>query len=111
MQTDQHELYEYARKRIQQKKQLYYHFIFFCLGSIFMYVANNWLDFYSVLKWWKWSVILWVLIFIFHFINVFVTNRFMDKKWERTQIDKLILKQTKKIEQLKDDLDNSNPSL
>jgi hypothetical protein len=31
----------------------------------------------------------------------------MNKNWERAQIDKLMLKQTKKIEQLKNDLENS----
>jgi hypothetical protein len=34
----------------------------------------------------------------------------MNKNWERAQIDKLMLKQTKKIEQLKNDLENSNPT-
>lgn len=34
----------------------------------------------------------------------------MNKNWERAQIDKLMLKQSKKIEQLKNDLENSNPT-
>ena len=32
---EQHEKYEYARKRIKQKKRLYYHFILFLVGSLF----------------------------------------------------------------------------
>jgi hypothetical protein len=34
----------------------------------------------------------------------------MNKNWERAQIDKLMLKQQKKIEQLKNDLENSKPN-
>ena len=32
----------------------------------------------------------------------------MNKNWERTQIDKLIAKQERKIEQLQKDLDQNN---
>jgi amino acid permease len=107
MEVNQHELYEYARKRIKQKKRLYLHFIIFILGSIFLFVSNNWLNFYPDRNWWIWIVSIWVFIFLFHLIKVFVTDSFMNKNWERTQIDKLILKQNKKIEQLKNDLDNT----
>jgi hypothetical protein len=34
----------------------------------------------------------------------------MNKNWERAQIDKLMLQQNKKIEKLKNDLENSKPS-
>ena len=33
MDAEQHELYEYARDRIKQKKGLFYHFIVFILGK------------------------------------------------------------------------------
>lgn len=33
MNSEQHELYEYARKRIKQKKMLYYHFVLFFFGK------------------------------------------------------------------------------
>lgn len=35
MENNQHELYEYARRRMKQKKRLYFHFILFFVGSIF----------------------------------------------------------------------------
>ena len=111
MEKEQHELYEYARKRINEKKRLYYHFVFFCLGSVFFFIANNWLEFYPDFTWWKWAVVLWAFLITLHFINVFVTNSFMNKNWEREQIDKLISKQSKKIEQLKNDIENTNPTL
>ena len=107
MEKDQHELYEYARKRIAQKKQLLYHFVFFILGSCFLFVANKWLSLYSDKNWWPWAVAVWGFGFIFHTINVFVIKRFMDKDWERQQIDKLIKKQSDKINEL--DKNNSNP--
>ena len=31
-----HEQYEYARRRIKQKKRLYFHFVLFALTSIFL---------------------------------------------------------------------------
>ncbi len=107
MERDQHELYEYARNRIKQKKRLYFHFIVLFLGSIFLFVANNWLSFYPEKKWWIWAVTIWIFLFMLHVIKVFVTDSFMNKNWERAQIDKLMLKQNKKIEQLKNDLENS----
>ena len=35
----------------------------------------------------------------------------MNKNWEREQIDKLMLKQNKKIEQLKNNIDNTKPTI
>lgn len=107
MELEQHELYEYARGRITQKKRLFYHFIALCVGSIFLIVANKWLGFYQEKNWWSYAIAVWIFIFVLHLINVFVIDSFMNKHWERNQIDKLLLKQTKKVEQLKNDLENS----
>jgi len=110
MDAQQHELYEYARDRIKQKKGLFYHFILICLGSVFLIIANKWLGFYSDVTWWTWAVTIWIFVFILHVIKVFVINNFMNKNWEREQIDKLMLRQASKIEKLKNDLDNSKPT-
>ena len=110
MESNQHELYEYARDRIKQKKGLSLHLIVIVIGSLFFYVANKWLSLYPETNWWIWVVTLWVFLFIFHTIKVFITDSFMNKNWERAQIDKLMLKQTKKIEQLKNDLENTKSS-
>lgn len=110
METQQHELYEYARDRIKQKKSLFYHFVLICLGSVFLIIANKWLGFYSDVTWWTWAVTIWIFLFILHVIKVFVINNFMNKNWEREQIDKLMLRQANKIEKLKNDLDNSKPT-
>lgn len=108
MDSTQHEQYEYARTRLKQKKRLYYHFVFFVLLSIFSIVVNKLLGFYVQNNWFLWVITILSFIFVMHFIRVFITDSFMNKNWERTQIDKLIQKQERKIEQLKNDLDQNN---
>lgn len=110
MEREQHELYEYARNRIKQKKRLYFHFILLIIGSLFLFIANNWLSFYPEKKWWIWAVTIWCFLFILHFIKVFITDAFMNKNWERTQIEKLMDLQTKKIEKLKNEIDKNSSS-
>ena len=105
MDQEQHELYEYARQRLKQKKRLYYHFVIFVLTSIFSIVINKLLGVYPENHWFMWVITILSFIFILHFIRVFITDSFMNKKWERTQIDKLMSKQERKIEQLQKDLD------
>ncbi len=108
MDINQHELYEYARLRLKQKKRLYYHFVLFVLGSIFFVIANKLLGVFPDSNWFLWAITIWCFIFVLHFIRVFITDSFMNKNWERTQIDKLIAKQERKIEQLQKDLDQNN---
>ena len=108
MENNQHEQYEYARLRLKQKKRLYFHFVLFVLGSIFSLIVNKLLNVYPETHWFLWAITIWSFIFILHFIRVFITDSFMNKNWERTQIDKLIAKQERKIEQLQKDLDQNN---
>jgi 2TM domain len=108
MEQNQHEQYEYARQRLKQKKRLYYHFVIYVLGSIFFMIFNKLLNVYPETNWFLWAIATWSFLFILHFISVFITDSFMNKNWERTQIDKLIQKQERKIEQLEKDLDQTN---
>jgi 2TM domain len=100
MEKDQHELYEYARRRIKQKKKLYYHFVLFALSTILMYIVNKWFGFGEPNNWFLWISTFWLFIVILNFIKVFITDRFMNKNWEREQIDKLVAKQEIKIKEL-----------
>ena len=102
MENELHEQYEYARRRIKQKKGLYFHFVLFLLGSLFMFLANNFLNIGTTTNWAIWIITLWFFILILHFIKVFITDRFMNKNWERTQIDRLVAQQQKRIAQLKE---------
>lgn len=106
MDVDQHEIYEYARRRIKQKKSLYFHFVFFFLGSIFLFIFNKWLNIGEPTNWYIWVVTAWLFVFVLHFIKVFITDSFMNKNWEREQINRLMTMQEKKIEQLKNEIDN-----
>ncbi|AWG25143.1 2TM domain-containing protein [Flavobacterium kingsejongi] len=102
METNQHELYENARKRIVQKKRLFYHFVIFLIGSIFIIVINKGLHVgeQTMENWFVWAILAWAFLFTFHFVNVFIIKGFMNKDWERQQIDRLVQKQEQKIQHL-----------
>ena len=108
MEKELHEQYEYARNRIKQKKRLYYHFVFLMLFSIFLIAVAYFFDTGLNIHWCIWGVTLWLFFFILHFIKVFITDRFMNKNWERDQIDRLVALQQKKIEQLKSKIEGTN---
>ena len=99
---EQHELYENARRRVRQKKRLYYHFVLFLVGSILFYVLNKVFNIGedSFENWYLWAIILWFIFFILHTVDVFITKKFMGKEWERRQTEKLVQKQEDKIEKL-----------
>ena len=98
--NEQFELYETARKRLKQKKRLYYHFILFLIGSVFLIVLNKVLNVGAQYDWFVWAIIGWFFLLLLHFINVFITSSFMGKAWEQKQLEKLVLKQELKIAQL-----------
>lgn len=105
MEKEQHELYETARKRLKQKKRLYLHFVLIVLGLIFIYIADHFSIFGTTASWLIWAITIWIFLFILHFIKVFITDRFMNKNWEREQINKLVAKQKIKIDQLQEKID------
>jgi uncharacterized membrane protein len=102
---EQHEVYEKARKRILQKKRLYYHFVIFLIGSVFLIVLNT---FFKVGEqfgeWFKYAVAIWFFVWLIHFVNVFITNRFFGKDWELSETEKLIAKHQKKLDKLETNL-------
>lgn len=103
---NQHELYENARYRIKQKKRLYFHFIVFLVGSVFLIILNKIFKVGEniVEDWFVWAILLWFFLFILHVINVFITKKFMDRTWERNQIEKLTKKQELKIAALENEI-------
>lgn len=102
----QHELYENARNRTKQKKRLYTHFVIFLVGAVFLILLNKVLKVGETVveNWFVWAITLWFFIFVLHFINVFVTNRFMGKEWERIQTEKLVRAQELKIAKLEKEM-------
>lgn len=106
---DQLELIENAQRRVRQKKRLFTHFIVFLIGSVFLIIANTVIGVGEEIKffgkeWFLFAILIWLIFFIYHFFNVFVTNRFMGKEWEKAQLDKLVAKQQQRIDQLKNKL-------
>ena len=103
---EQLELIENAQKRIRQKKRLYVHFVIFLIGAVFLILANTVLGigedvtFFGI-NWFVYAILLWLFFFIYHFINVFITHKFMGKDWEQQQLEKLVNQQEKRIETLK----------
>ena len=107
---EQLELIEYAQKRIKQKKNLYIHFIIFLIGSVLLIVCNVVLGIgkeYTLFgkDWFLYAILLWAFFFIYHVFNVFITHKFMGKAWEKAQLEKLVARQQRGIEKLKEDLD------
>lgn len=111
MEKEQHEKYEYARRRIKQKKRLYFHFVLFLVGSLFFILTDKLYNVQPFEDWYLWAVTIWFFLFILHFIKVYITDRFMNKEWEREQIERLVALQEKRIEQLKAKIEKENPSL
>jgi hypothetical protein len=96
---EQHEAYEKARKRTRQKKRLYWHFILFLVGSVFLILLNEVLDVGKEYgDWFVWVVLIWLFLWIMHFVNVTIFKRFFGKEWERIETEKLVKKHHKKVE-------------
>ena len=96
---NQHEQYENARKRVKQKKRLYFHFVVLVLGAITLTVLNKVLHIgEDTFPYWHILIIsIWTFLFLLHAVNVFITKRFFGKEWERKQTEKILLKHDKKV--------------
>lgn len=112
---EQRELYENARKRTREKKRLFQHFVIFLIGAVFLIVLNVVIGYKEEFKplgynWFVWAVLLWTLIFLVHFFNVFIVNSFMGKDWEAKQVDRLVKKQKEKIAKLQEQVEREHPT-
>ncbi|WP_460219952.1 dihydrofolate reductase [Psychroserpens sp. MEBiC05023] len=99
-------LIKYAEKRIKQKKRVYIHFVIFLIGSVILILANTVLGIGKDIKivgldWFVIAIVLWLALFIYHFVSVFITHSFMGKDWEDQQREALVAKQQLRIEKLK----------
>ena len=101
---EQHELLEHAQKRIRQKKRLYTHFVVFLIGSVFLVLINKILKYGESYDWFVWAITFWAFLFAMHAFNVFVTQKFLGKEWERRQREKLVAKQKQRISTLQKEI-------
>lgn len=106
---EQHELLETTRDRIRQKKRLYTHFVIFLIGSVFLVLINKILKYGERYDWFIWAITFWAFLFVIHIFNVFVTQRFMGKEWERRQREKLVLKQKERISEIQKEIETDFP--
>lgn len=114
--AEQREMYEYARRRVVQKKRLFQHFIVFMVGSIFMIILNLVLGLgksitFLGLDWFVVGVISWAFLLVIHASNVWVFHKFMGKEWTDRQMEKLIAEQKAEIANLRDEIEQMHPKL
>jgi|TARA_B110000503_G_scaffold137959_1_gene223139 dihydrofolate reductase len=107
---EQIKLVEDAQKRVKQRKRLFYHFSVMLFGIATLLIINILFKIKGDIKpydipWSYWVSIFWILILLAHAYNVYITNRFMGKDWEKEQIKKLVLKQELKISKIKNELE------
>ncbi len=107
--AEQREQYEYARRRIKQKKNLMRHFILFLVGSVLLIIINPVLGYGNEIlfeNWFIWVILIWTFIFLVHLLNVFVMHKFMGKEWEDRQLEKLKIRQAERMAELQKKVDN-----
>ena len=107
---EQIKLVEDAQKRVKQRERLFYHFSVMLFGIATLLIINILFKIKGDIKpydipWSYWVSIFWILILLAHAYNVYITNRFMGKDWEKEQIKKLVLKQELKISKIKNELE------
>lgn len=110
----QRELIEKAQSRARQKRRLYLHFILFLIGAAALILLNLVFNVGVTYRplgmdWSVWAIILWAIAFFLHAFNVFVTNKFLGKDWENEQVERLVNKQQKRIDELRAQVEKSMP--
>lgn len=111
---EQLELIETAQRRIKQKKRLYYHFVIFLIGALFLILLNTVIGIGEQTKiwgldWFVFAILAWLFLFVFHLFNVFITHKFMGKSWEEAQLSKLVAKQKERISKLQAEVEKTHP--
>ena len=111
---EQRELFERAQRRARQKRRLYQHFIIFRLGSVLLIVINVLFEIGKNINpfnidWFVWAILLWGILLLLHFFNVFVTQKFLGKEWEDSQIERLVAKQRERIDELQARVERDHP--
>lgn len=111
---EQRELIERAQERARQKRRLYQHFIVFLIGSVVLILLNVIFEIGRDIQpfgldWFVWAILFWALLFIAHIFNVFVTNKFLGKEWENEQVERLVAKQQRRIEELRGKVERDHP--
>tara|TARA_B110000977_G_scaffold32160_1_gene42636 strand:- start:31 stop:459 length:429 start_codon:yes stop_codon:yes gene_type:complete len=97
------EQYQYAHKRIKQKKYLMWHLVLFIASSMLFMILDLVLEIghQALMKnWYLWAIIFWAFVLLIHTLNVFIIHTFMGQKWEDEQLEKLKRKQERRVSEL-----------
>ena len=100
----QHTLFEYAQQRIRDKKRCYNHAILFLIGSVFVFITNKVMHYGPDSDWFVWIVLLWSILLAYHWVQVFIMNRFLGPNWVRIQRERLVKQQEFRIEEIKTEI-------
>src|SRR5690606_26952292 len=83
--SDQREQYEYARRRINQKKNLMLHIMTFLSGCLSIIIINTVLGYCNDIffhVWYICAIMIWAFVSLVHSLSVFLLNSFRGKGWE-----------------------------
>jgi len=110
----QKEIFEHAQARINEKKGLHTHFIFYLVGCVFLIILNVFLNFGSDFKpfgldWFVYAVLGWSFLMMVHAVRILLFNSFMGKAWKAKQMAYLVEKQKKKILEMEEKLNLEIP--
>jgi len=108
------QIYENAHQRLKQKKRFISHLVVFIAGSCVFIILNVLIGYRTDIKplgydWFVTAILLWLFVIIIHGINVFLVNKLMGKEWEERQMNRLVKKQLKKLQELQNKIDKKHP--
>ena len=84
-QMSEQEIYQEAKKRVEEKKGVFIHFIVYILVNILLVIIWAF-PAGGGYPWFLWPLGGWGIGLIFHFLGVFVFSR--NTNWDRRQIEK-----------------------
>ncbi len=87
---EQNELYEKAKRRVEEIKGFYVHLVVFVLSMFFMIIINVMTS--PEYYWFKWPLLGWGIGVIAHGVSVFGFGRFLGQDWEERKTREIMHK-------------------
>ena len=85
-QLSEEELYEQAKKRVEEKKGFYIHFAVYIVVNVFFIII--WAATGAGFPWFVFPLCGWGIGVLFHYLGVFVFTKGGTSDWERREIEK-----------------------
>lgn len=103
MNIEEHDFFEVAQRRINQKKRLFRHFVLLLIAVIVFVIAK--LLGYMLEQWYIFVLLAWGGLFLYHLISVFVFYPFIGQEWERKERERLINIQRQKSQKIQEEVE------